>query len=283
MRATSIRCVDAGGFDYVADFGAKLPVMVISSLLGVPEADQDQLRIWTDLSLHREPGETGPSKAALAASTDMWNYWQAQIAERRVRPRDDVMSHLIQADLEGVDGTSRKLSDGELYAFYLLISSAGNETVARFLGSVGTLFAAHPAERAKLVADPRLVPGAVEEVLRFESPSPIQSRWVMRDVEIHGQTLPRDTKVALLTASANRDEREFPNADTFDVTREIDQHVALGFGIHFCLGASLARLETRVAIEETLLRFPEWDVVESGLQRVHTSTVRGYCNVPITY
>ncbi|MBW2275714.1 MAG: cytochrome P450 [Deltaproteobacteria bacterium] len=274
--------VGAGGFDYVEDFGAKLPVMVISSLLGAPEEDQEQLRIWSDLTLHREPGETGPSAAARAATSEMWSYWQGQIKERRARPRDDVMSQLIQAELELEDGGTRRLSDGELYAFYLLISSAGNETVARFLGNTATLLAWHPAERAKLVADPGLIPNAVEEILRFESPSPIQARWVTRDVEIHGQVVPGDSKMALLTSSANRDEREFPDADRFDVARKIDRHVALGFGIHFCLGASLARLETRVSIDETLRLFPTWEVDEAGLRRVHTSTVRGYNKVPIT-
>jgi cytochrome P450 len=273
----------AGGFDYVADFGAKLPVMVISSLLGVPEQDQEQLRIWTDLTLHREPGETGPSKAALAASGDIWSYWQGQIKERRARPRDDVMGQLLQAELELPDGSQRPLTDGELYAFYLLISSAGNETVARFLGSAATLLAWNPREREKLVAAPSLIPNAVEEILRYESPSPIQARWVMRDVDLHGQVVSKDSKMALLTASANRDEREFPDADRFDVSRQVDRHVPLGYGIHFCLGASLARLETRVALEETLRRFPKWQVDASGLQRIHTSTVRGYCNVPITF
>jgi cytochrome P450 len=273
--------VGAGGFDYVTEFGAKLPVMVISSLLGAPEEDQEQLRIWSDLTLHREPGETGASKAAMAASGDMWRYWQGQIKERRARPRDDVMSQLIQAQLEEEDGGTRPLSDGELYAFYLLISSAGNETVARFLGNAATLLAWHPEQRKQLVEDPGLVPNAVEEILRYESPSPIQARWVTRDVELHGQVVPADSKMALLTSSANRDEREFADADRFDVTRRIDRHVALGFGIHFCLGASLARLETQVALDETLRLFPSWEVEESGLQRVHTSTVRGYCNVPI--
>jgi cytochrome P450 len=273
--------VGAGGFDYVTEFGAKLPVMVISSLLGAPEEDQEQLRIWSDLTLHREPGETGASKAAMAASGDMWRYWQGQIKERRARPRDDVMSQLIQAQLEEEGGGTRPLSDGELYAFYLLISSAGNETVARFLGNAATLLAWHPEQRKQLVEDPGLVPNAVEEILRYESPSPIQARWVTRDVELHGHVVPADSKMALLTSSANRDEREFADADRFDVTRGIDRHVALGFGIHFCLGASLARLETRVALDETLRLFPSWEVEESGLQRVHTSTVRGYCNVPI--
>jgi len=274
--------VGSGGFDYLVEFGAKLPVMVISSLLGVPEEDQEQLRVWTDLTLHREPGETGASQAAKDANADIFGYWMGQIQERRGRPRDDVMSQLMQAELDFSDGR-RPLTDGELYAFYLLISSAGNETVARLLGSFATLMAANPGERAKLVRDPSLIRNAVEETLRYESPSPVQARWVMRDIEIHGQSIPVDSKIALLTASANRDEREFPDADRYDVERTIDRHVGLGFGVHFCLGASLARLESRVAFEETLKRFPTWDVDETGLRQIHTSTVRGYCNVPITF
>jgi cytochrome P450 len=273
--------VGSGGFDYVTDFGARLPVMVISSLLGVPEEDQEQLRLWSDLALHREPGETGPSQAALDAAKDIFDYWQRHIDERRRRPRDDVMSDLIRAELEQDDGTPRELADGELHAFYGLISAAGNETVARLLGWAATLLARNPGERARLVADPGLVPNAVEEILRYESPSPVQGRWVTREVELHGVRIPRDSKVLLLTASANRDERRFDDPDRFDVTRRIDQHLALGFGIHFCLGASLARLEGRVALEETLRRFPTWDVDEEGLAMVHTSTVRGYAKVPL--
>ncbi len=273
--------VGSGGFDYVQDFGARLPVMVISTLLGAPEEDHDQLREWSDLTLHREPGETGPSKKALAATSDMQTYWHAHIKARRKDPGDDVMSDLVRAELEEPGGGTRPLTDDELYAFYLLISSAGNETVARFLGWTATLLGSHPAERRKLVERPGLAANAVEEILRYESPSPIQGRWCTRDWEAHGSVIPKDSKVGLLTASANRDEREFPDADRFDVERKIDRHVGLGFGIHFCLGASLARLETRVSIEETLKRFPTWEVDPDGLEMVHTSTVRGYARVPI--
>ena len=275
------RFVGSGGFDYVADFGARLPVMVISSLLGAPEEDQEQLRRWSDLALHREPGETGLSQAALDASKDIFDYWQRQIDERRRRPGDDVMSDLAHADLEQDDGTTRKLSDGELHAFYGLISAAGNETVARFLGWAATLLARNPGERAKLVADPGLIPNAVEEILRYEAPSPVQGRWVTRDVELHGTVVPKGSKMTLLTAAGNRDERKFDDPDRQDVTRKIDQHLSLGFGIHFCLGASLARLEGRVALEETLRRFPTWTIDEDGLEWVHTSTVRGYAKVPL--
>jgi cytochrome P450 len=273
--------VGSGGFDFVADFGARLPVMVISSLLGVPEEDQEQLRIWTDQTLHREPGETGMSHAARNASADITAYWQNHIDERRRRPRDDMMSDLMQGELDRGDGTTRPLDDGELFAFYLLLSSAGNETVARLLGWAAILLARNPGERRKLAEDPGLVPNGVEELLRYEAPSPIQARWVTRDVECHGQVLPKDSKVALLTASGNRDEREFPHPDRLDVTRKIDRHLSFGFGIHFCLGASLARLEGRVALEETLKRFPAWELDESGLEMIHTSTVRGYAHVPI--
>jgi cytochrome P450 len=275
------RFVGSGGFDYVADFGARLPVMVISSLLGAPEEDQEQLRDWSDLALHRDPGETGLSQAALDASKDIFGYWQRQIDERRRRPGDDVMSDLAHADLEQDDGSTRKLSDGELHAFYGLISAAGNETVARFLGWAATLLARNPGERAKLVADPGWIPNAVEEILRYEAPSPVQGRWVTRDVELHGTVVPKDSKLTLLTAAGNRDERKFDDPDRLDVTRNIDQHLSLGFGIHFCLGASLARLEGRVALEETLRRFPSWGIDEDGLEMVHTSTVRGYAKVPL--
>jgi len=273
--------VGSGGFDFVADFSARLPVMVISSLLGVPEEDQEQLRIWTDLTLHREPGETGMSQAAQDASRDVTSYWQKHIDDRRRSPRDDMMSDLMRGELELEDGSSRTLNDAELFSFYLLLSSAGNETVARLLGWAAILLARNPGEREKLVRDPGLIPGGVEELLRYEAPSPIQARWVTRDVEYHGKVVPRDSKIALLTASGNRDEREFPDPDRLDVTRPIDRHLSLGFGIHFCLGASLARLEGRVALEETLRRFLTWDVEEDGLEMIHTSTVRGYSRVPI--
>jgi len=277
------RFVGSGGFDYVADFGARLPVMVISSLLGAPEEDQEQLRDWSDLALHRDPGETGLSQAALDASKDIFGYWQRQIDERRRRPGDDVMSDLAHADLEQDDGSTRKLSDGELHAFYGLISAAGNETVARFLGWAATLLARNPGERAELVAAPGWIPNAVEEILRYEAPSPVQGRWVTRDVEFHGTVVPKDSKLTLLTAAGNRDERKFDDPDRLDVTRNIDQHLSLGFGIHFCLGASLARLEGRVALEETLRRFPSWGIDEDGLEMVHTSTVRGYAKVPLRF
>jgi len=194
-------------FDYLAEFGARLPVMVISSLLGVPEEDQDQLRIWSDQTLHREPGETGPSQVSRAAAQDIFAYWLGQIEAKRSRPIDDVLSDLVTAEIHLPSEPPRPLSDAELLSFCMLLSSAGNETVARFLGWAITLLESHPEERDRLLDNPLLIPNAVEEILRFEAPSPIQARWLTREIEIHGTIIPKDSKIALLTASANRDER----------------------------------------------------------------------------
>lgn len=267
-------------FDYVDEFGARLPVMVISALLGAPEEDEPQLREWTDAMLHIEEGGLMGAHATEIRDS-VHGYWQAHIDERRRSPRDDIMSELMTADLEDDDGSLRFLTDEEIHAFMGLLSGAGNETVARFLGWSAVGLERFPEERAKLVANPALMPNAVEEILRWEAPSPIQGRWVTREVEIGGATLPARSKVALLTGAANRDERMFADADRIDVEREIPRHVAFGYGIHFCLGAALARLEGRIALEETLKRFPTWSVDHDNTEMVHTSTVRGYSKVPI--
>jgi cytochrome P450 len=268
------------GFDYVADFGARLPVMVISALLGAPEEDEAQLRAWTDATLHIDPGEMMGDHAS-GIFSEIHNYWQAHIDERRRSPRDDIMSELMTAELDEGDGTTRHITDDEIHAFMGLISGAGNETVARFLGWSAVGLDRFPEQRAKLVANPALIPNAVEEILRWEAPSPIQGRWVTKPVQMQDTVLPVDSKVALLTGSGNRDERMFADPDSIDVEREIPRHVAFGYGIHFCLGAALARLEGRIALEETFRRFPTWGVDESGLEMVHTSTVRGYAKVPL--
>jgi cytochrome P450 len=273
----------SGGFDYVEEFGAKLPVMVISSLLGVPEEDHDQIGVWTNELLHRDPGENKGSRRHEEISQRLWGYFGGYVAERRRRPTDDMMSVLIASEIEMPDVSQRKLDDSELLSFIGLLSGAGNETVARFLGWSATVLARFPEERRKLAGDPGLIPGGVEEILRYEAPSPVQARRMTRDVELHGKILPEGARVLLLTASAGRDEREYPEPDRLDITRKIDRHVSLGYGLHFCLGASLARLEARVALEETLLRFPEWEVDWESTEMVHTSTVRGYAKVPIRF
>ena len=287
---TNIRKVAAGyldplvgrsEFDYLQDFGAKLPVMVISALLGVPEEDREQIRVWTDSMLHREEGKSNADRAHTDVSANLWGYFGRYVESRRRNPQDDMISDLMSAEIDLPDGSKRRLENAELLAFIGLLSGAGNETVARFLGWTCTLLDRHPDQRAALVAEPSLIPNAVEEILRYEAPSPVQGRRTTCEIELHGSVIPKGGKVLLLTGSAGRDEREYPEADRFDVTRDIDRHVALGYGTHFCLGASLARMEARIAIEETLIRFPEWEVRWDETERVHTSTVRGYHRVPV--
>jgi cytochrome P450 len=275
------RFVGSGGFDYVADFGAKLPAMVIGSMLGVPAEDQDAVRRWTDEMLHRDPGETDVSARSKGVQRELLGYFWRYVRERRSAPRDDMMTDLLEAEIVMDDGTRRRLTDPEVLTFIALLSGAGNETVARLLGWAGYVLARNPDERAALVESPAKIPNAVEELLRYEAPSPVQARIVMRDVTLYGTTVPAGSRMLLLTGSAGRDEREFEDPDTFRVDRKIERHVSFGYGIHFCLGASLARMEGRIALEETLRRFPRWSVDEAGAEMVRTSTVRGWARLPI--
>jgi cytochrome P450 len=271
---------DRDSFDYVAEFGALQPPMVIGALLGVPEEDRDAVRVWFDDVLHREPGSIEPSGRAVEAGLAMAQYVIDMVAERRRSPQDDLLTGLIEAEIEE-DGGSRRLTDSELCGFVTMLAGAGVETVARLLSWTAVVLAANPDQRSLLVADPGLIGNAVEELLRYEAPSPIQSRYLTRPVELHGTTVPEGSKVSLLTGSAGRDERVFDDPDRFDVRRSITKHLSFGYGAHFCLGSSLARMEGRIAIDGTLARFPEWEVDETGLEWVHTSTVRGFHHVPI--
>lgn len=273
--------VGSSGFDYVSDFSMRLPVMVISSLLGFPESDHDQLRIWSDAQLHREPGDPNLTPAGQEAMQHLVAYYAEQIAMRRASPTDDIVSDLIAAELVEPDGTVRHLDDGELIMFIILINLAGNETVARLLGWAGLTLARFPEQRAKLLEDPGLLGGAVEELLRFEAPSPVQGRFALRDSIVHGVTIPAGSKVLLVTGAAGRDEREYEEPDRFDVERSASRHISFGHGAHFCLGAALARIEARIGIEETLRRFPVWEVDESAIEFVHTNSVRGPASLPI--
>ncbi len=286
VRALCAELLDAQqgreGFDYVADFGAQLPANVIAMLLGVPESDRPHVRETIDAIFHLEPGAGMVNDLSLQAMATLYTYLSGQISERRAHPRDDMLSDLVAAELTEPDGTHRRLTPQEATDFGILLVAAGTETVARLLGWAGAVLADYPDERTALASDPSLIPNAVEELLRFESPSPVQGRWTTASVELHGTTVPAGSKVLLLTGSAGRDERAFPDADRFDVRRHFDQHLSFGYGIHFCLGAALARLEGKVALEETLARFPEWDVDHDRSVFLFTSTVRGYSNLPIS-
>jgi cytochrome P450 len=267
------------GFDFVEEFAAKIPTMIIGAMLGVPDEDQDQLRIWGDRMLRLEPD--GISAGKLEAMQHFTAYMETMVADRRRAPRDDMISDLLAAEITRDDGSVRRLDHRDVMAFFTLLEIAGSETTARLLGWASVLLARHPEQRARLVEESSLVPNACEELLRFEPPSPIQARLVTRPVILHGQSIPELSKLALLTGSAGRDEREYRDPDRFDVGREFDRHVTFGYGVHYCLGANLARLEARVVLEEMLARFPEWHVDETEVELVRTSTVRGPVRVPI--
>jgi cytochrome P450 len=262
---------DGAPFDFVVDFGAVLPSMVICELLGVPAADREWVKARIDTTFHTEPDVGMINEVSLTARIELDGYLTELLQDRAERPGDDLLSGLVQADL-----TLRECAD-----FANLLVSAGTETVARLMGWAAVVLDEHPDQRAELAADATLVPGAVEELLRYEAPSPVQGRWTSRPVERHGVTIPADAKVLLITGSAGRDERRYPDAGRFDIHRGCDAHVSFGYGIHFCIGAALARLEGRVGLEEVLARHPAWTVDRDRTVRLHTSTVRGWESVPV--
>jgi cytochrome P450 len=273
---------DRDGFDYVQDFGARLPATVIATLLGVPPSDREEVRHHIDGLFHIEPGVGMANELSMESAGWLFNYLGQQLEERNDKPRDDMLTDLVQAQIAGPDGTPRRLTLDECTAFGILLVSAGTETVARLLGWAGLILPDHPEQMRALSQDPSLIPNAIEELLRYESPSPVQGRWLTEQVELHGEVIPADSKVLLLTGSAGRDERIYPKADTFDIRRNLRSHVAFGYGIHFCLGAALARMEGRIALEETLKRYPSWTVNKEKAVPLHTSTVRGYFKLPIS-
>jgi cytochrome P450 len=285
IRALCVRLLDPfvgeNSFDYVQDFGARVPAYVIAALLGVPPADRDEVRELIDGTFHLHP-ETGMfNEVSVGFMARLHAYVMAQLEERQTRPRDDMFTDLLEGEIIDDTGQGRRLTLEESTMFSLLIASAGTETVARLIGWAGLVLAAHPGQRAELAADPSLIPNCVEELLRFEAPSPVQGRWTTADVEFHGEVIPENSKVLLITGAAGRDERAFPDADRFDIHRIMDHHVSFGYGVHFCLGAALARLEGRIALGETLRRFPAWTVDLDRAVPLHTSTVRGYTKLPI--
>ena len=283
VRAFCARSLDplvgAGGFDFIADLGAQMPMRTIGMLLGIPEQDQEALRDKIDEGLRLESGEMPEFDLDLAdgQASAFADYidWRAE------HPSDDLMTELLQATFTDAEGVERRLTREEVLGYVNLIAAAGNETTTRLIGWTGKVLAEHPDQRRDLVEDRSLVPNAMEELLRYEPPSPVQARYVTADVEHHGQVVPQGSTVLLLNASANRDERKFADGERFDIHRKIDHHLSFGYGIHFCLGAALARLEGRVALDEVLQRFPEWEIDTDNSVQARTSTVRGWEKLPV--
>jgi cytochrome P450 len=273
--------VGTGGFDFIEDLGAQMPMRTIGLLLGIPEQDQEAIRDRIDHGLRLTESAMPDLDTMFADSGKPGDGFEEYIEWRATHPSDDLMTELLLAEFEDETGTVRNLSRQEVLGYVNLLAAAGNETTTRLIGWTGKVLADHPDQRRQLAERPELVPNAIEELLRYESPSPVQARYVTRDVEHHGQTVPAGSALLLLTASANRDERKFADGDRFDIHRNIDRQLAFGYGIHFCLGSALARLEGRIALEEVLARFPSWEVDWDNAVQARTSTVRGWERLPV--
>lgn len=281
MREFCALCLDplvgSGGFDLIAELGAQMPMRVIGMLLGIPEDDQEAIRDRGNANLRTEAGKPMRHTENFANGSMFADYidWRAD------HPSDDIMTDLLQAEFEDETGAVRRLTRDEILTYLTVVAGAGNETTTRLIGWAGKVLAEHPDQRRELVNERALIPNAIEELLRFEPPAPHIGRYVARDVELHDQTVPEGSAMLFLAGAANRDDRRFPDGDRFDIHRNVGQHLAFGYGPHFCLGAALARLEGRIALDELLTRFPEWEVDLPNAKLAPTSTVRGWESLPI--
>jgi cytochrome P450 len=269
-------------FDAVADFSAPFPVEIIARMLGVPDGERQQIRHWLDLSLHREPGQMDPTPEGQAALLDVVGYFYDLTLEKRRRPEDDMLTRLTEVTVDRGDGTESALNDNEIAGFASLLGGAGAETVTKLVGNAVVLFDDHQDQWRTVINEPERIPGAVEEILRFLPPSQYQGRFSVEDREYEGGVIPAGFPVLLLTGAATRDSREFENPDVFDIDRPRSVSIGFGHGVHSCLGAALARLEGRIAIEELGARWSRLVVHKEDLRRVTMSNVAGYAHVPVT-
>jgi cytochrome P450 len=270
--------VGTGRFDFVKDLGAQMPMRVIGMLLGIPEEDQEAIRDHSNETMRTEAGKP---MAVASEGFDSGEIFGQYIDWRRDNPSDDIMTELLNVEFEDETGTVRRLTRDELLLYVNVVAGAGNETTTRLIGWAGKVLAEHPDQRRQLAEDKSLVPQAIEELLRYEPPAPHVARYVTRDVDYYGQTVPQGSVMMMLIGAANRDHRQFPpDGDVFDIHRETRQHLTFSVGTHYCLGSALARLEGRIALEEILKRFPEWEIDLDNAQLSPTSTVRGWDAMP---
>jgi cytochrome P450 len=269
--------IAAREFDFIADFAGKLPMDVISELIGVPTADRDRLRELADVVMHREEGVLDVPPAAIEAALDLAQYYAEMLAERRRGHTEDLTSALLAAEIDG-----DRLTDEEIIGFLFLMVVAGNETTTKLLGNAVYWGWRNPDQLAKPLADPGRIPDWIEETLRYDTSSQLIARTVAEDVTYHGRTVPAGARLLLLLGSANRDDRVFPAGDTYDIDRAAaGQLASFGGGPHFCLGAHLARLEAKVALTELVSRVSSLDIDEAGAARVHSTNVRGFATLPV--
>ncbi|MGV0714769.1 cytochrome P450 [Mycolicibacterium sp. XJ662] len=280
VRAFCAACLDplrdGDRFDFTTDLGAEMPMRVIGMLVGIPDSLQRTVRKVAGARLRNKPGEPLPVQKDNYFNGNMF---RGYVEWRKDNPSDDLVTELLNVEFDDVDGRRRKLRDEELLVFLGVIANAGTETVGRLFGWLGKILGEHPSQRRELVDNPSLIAGAVEEVLRYEPPVHSIARYVANDVSYHGQVIPAGSALLLMSGSANRDDRKFDKPDVFDIHRNAN-HLSFGRGTHFCLGASLARLEGRVALEEILKRWPDWTVDIDNAVRAPTATVRGWDSMP---
>lgn len=269
----------SGSFDFVRDIGAYMPMRTIGMMLGIPEEHQEGLRELMDKGMEIE--ESGQRPLEVELSLLAGQPFAEYVIWREEHPSNDLMTDLLNVEFEDETGTVRKLRRDEILGYLGLIASAGNETTTRLISWMGKLLAEHPDQRQLVVDDPGLIPAAVEEILRYEAPSPTQARYVAADVEWYGQKVPEGSVMVILNGSANRDDRKFADGDSFNIKRKLVGHLSFGRGLHFCLGASLARMQGRITLEEVLKRYPTWEVDWDNAVQAHTTTVRGWRRMPV--
>jgi cytochrome P450 len=275
--------LERGEVDFVDAMTYPLPVIAIAEIIGVPAEDRDQFKRWSDAAvedlgngLFVPPGPERLQKMGRLLS-EMGDYFSKLADDRRRAPREDLLTGLVQAEVEG-----SKLTHQEMIQMLVLLLVAGNETTTSLIGNTVLELLGHPDQLARLRAQPELSASAIEEVLRFSSPVQMDPRWPKRDVEIGGVKLGAGRFVISWLGSANRDEAVFPDAERFDIGREDNRHIAFGFGIHYCLGANLARLEARVALDALIARTSSFDRTGDEELPMHPSIVfRGVTRLPL--
>ena len=282
VRSYCVSALDAlvgrDEFDIIGEFGVEVPLRTIGFLFGIPEAEQMAYRKRTDQALTTDGT---PITFDQSSFDEVLSVLADYVDWRSRNPSDDLMTELLNAEVDESDGSRRPLTRDEVVVYASMVAGAGNETATRLIGFTMQLLAQHPEQRRLLVEDPSLVPNAIEEILRLESPSPVQGRYVQHDVEVQGTIVPEGSTMLFLNGAANRDERHFTRPDQFDLHRDEGPHLSFGFGLHFCLGAALARLEGRVALEEILRRWPAWEVDTEEGKMAHTASVRGWGYLPV--
>ncbi|WP_197373924.1 cytochrome P450 [Mycolicibacterium baixiangningiae] len=281
--ADCLSAVDPDGFDMVADFSALFPIEIISRMIGVPAQHRQQMRVWVDDFLHREPGEVEMGERGMQAGTEMAVFLYRLTKERRHDLGDDLLSRLITAEIERENGEHGPLDNIEITQFAMLLGGAGAETVTKLIGNAAVVFARNPGQWHTLLDDREKIPAAVEELLRYEAPAQYNVRCSRTDVTMHGVTIPAGKPVFLIGGSANRDADAWTDPDTFDIDRDRTQaqNLGFGYGIHSCLGAALARMESAVALEKMLDFMPRYEVAFEGCRRVNMQNVAGWQNVPV--